>query len=85
MVFLVSARYVDGFRVHLCFDSGEEAVVDLHDAVFSYEAARPLRSPEIFAHFHLTSWPTLAWDCGFDLAPEYLYELATGKKPAWAE
>jgi len=29
-------------------------------------------------------WPTLAWDCGFDLAPEYLYELATGKRPSWA-
>jgi hypothetical protein len=84
MVRLVRARHAGDFRVELAFDSGEEAVVDLHDAVFSFPAAAPLRTPEAFARFHLDGWPTLAWDCGFDLAPEYLYELATGKRPAWA-
>ena len=85
MVFLSSARYVDDYRVLLSFDSGEESVVDLREAIFSFKAAEPLRSPEAFACFHLDGWPTLAWDCGFDLAPEYLYELATGKRPMWAQ
>ncbi|MEI6875261.1 MAG: DUF2442 domain-containing protein [Spirochaetota bacterium] len=44
-----------------------------------------MRNPEAFATFHLDEWPTIVWDCGFDLSPEYLYELATGKRPAWAE
>jgi hypothetical protein len=37
------------------------------------------------ATFQLDEWPTIVWDCGFDLSPEYLYELATGKRPTWAE
>jgi len=38
-----------------------------------------LRNPEAFSHFYLDSWPTLAWDCGFDVDPESLYFRATGK------
>lgn len=41
--------------------------------------AEPLRNPEAFSHFYLDSWPTLAWDCGFDVDPESLYFRATGK------
>jgi hypothetical protein len=36
------------------------------------------------AQFHLDSWPTLAWDCGFDVSPESLYERVVGK-PALRE
>jgi hypothetical protein len=27
----------------------------------------------------------LAWKCGFDLSPEYLYELLTGSVPVWSQ
>jgi len=30
--------------------------------------------------FFLDSWPTLAWECGFDISPESLYLRVTGKK-----
>jgi hypothetical protein len=40
-----------------------------------------LLDPERFRNFYLDEWPTLAWSCGFDVAPETLYELATGKSP----
>jgi hypothetical protein len=32
-----------------------------------------------FAKFFLDEWPTLTWNCGFDLDAEFLYELAIGK------
>jgi hypothetical protein len=44
-----------------------------------YPIAEPLQDPEAFSHFYLDSWPTLAWDCGFDVDPESLYFRATGK------
>ena len=85
MIDLVSASYAGDYRVDVVFNTGEKAIVDLHDVIFKFKAAEPLRSPEAFATFHLDEWPTIVWDCGFDLSPEYLYELATGKRPAWAE
>jgi len=33
-----------------------------------------LKDTRVSAKFYLNSWPTLAWDCGFDIAPETLYE-----------
>jgi len=81
---ITEARYAGGHRVELSFDTGERAVVDLTEIVYRYAAATPLRDPVQFAGFQLDDWPTLAWPCGFDVAPETLYKLATGKQPAWA-
>jgi hypothetical protein len=83
IVDIVEARYVDGFRIWLKFNTGESGVVDLHDLVFRYRVAEPLRNIDEFKRFYLDSWPTLAWECGFDLAPETLYERATGKSHIW--
>ncbi len=77
-VYLVEAKYVADYRVFLRFNTGESGEVDLKDLIFKYEAAEPLRDPEQFANFFLDSWPTLAWECGFDVAPESLYYRLTG-------
>ncbi len=82
IVTVQEARLAGEYRVWLKFSSGE---VDLKDLVFKYAAAAPLRDVEQFRQFHLDSWPTLAWDCGFDVSPETLYERLAGKAPAWAE
>ena len=81
---ITKAHYEGEYRIRISFDIGESGIVDLRDDIFRYRAAEPLRSPESFARFRLDEWPTIAWDCGFDLAPEYLYERVTGKSPAWA-
>ena len=73
-VYLEEATYMGGFRVFLRFNDGKSGTIDLKDTVHTHAAAAPLRNPESFSHFHLDSWPTLAWDCGFDVAPETLYE-----------
>ena len=85
MISVKSARHVKDHLVSIEFSDGASGVIDLRDVVNQYEAARELRDPAKFAQFQLDEWPTLAWPCGFDLAPEYLYELLTGSAPAWSE
>ena len=76
---IVDARYVKYYQIFLKFNTGENGEVDLRDLVYKYAKAEPLRNPEVFSNFYLDSWPTLAWDCGFDVDPELLYFMATGK------
>ncbi len=73
-VYLENAEYVGDFKVHLQFNDGKSGEIDLKDTIYEHDVASVLRDPREFAKFHLDSWPTLAWDCGFDLAPESLYE-----------
>lgn len=76
---ILEASYVRDYRVFLKFNTGESGEVDLRDLVHKYKIAQPLQDPEMFSRFHLDSWPTLVWDCGFDVDPEWLYFRATGK------
>ncbi|MDD5676056.1 MAG: DUF2442 domain-containing protein [Chitinivibrionales bacterium] len=73
------ARYVQDYRIWIEFSTGESGEADLKELVFKFPIATSLRDPVKFAKFHLDEWPTLAWDCGFDVDPEYLYEIVTGK------
>lgn len=83
MIMLVEASYCGDYSLKLSFDTGESSVVDFLPIIKKYPQATPLLQIEEFRQFHLDSWPTIVWDCGFDLSPEYLYELATGNGPAW--
>lgn len=85
MPVIIEAAPAGDFRISLVFDTGERGVADLRETVNRYAAAAPLRDPAEFAKFELDEWPTISWPCGFDVAPERLYELATGKSPVWAE
>lgn len=78
-VYISEARYIRDFKVFLRFNTGESGEVDLKETVFKYEVATPLHDPKVFSEFYLDSWPTLAWKCGFDIAPESLYFMVTGK------
>lgn len=78
-IYLAEAHYIEDFRIFLKFNTGESGEADLKETVFKYDAAKPLRNPKVFSKFYLDSWPTLAWECGFDVAPESLYFMVTGK------
>ena len=80
MVYLQSAEYLSDYKIVLVFNTGEQGVVDLADMPSLFKAAKPLEDLAVFQAFFLDEWPTLAWPCGFDLAPEMLYERVTGKK-----
>jgi len=79
-IYVVEARYIEDFTVFLKFNTGEAGQADLRDIVYKYSIAKPLRDTVNFKNFYLDSWPTLAWDCGFDIAPESLYLRVIGKK-----
>ncbi|MFH0921933.1 MAG: DUF2442 domain-containing protein [Fibrobacterota bacterium] len=77
---IVEARYIADYRIWLKFNTNETGEVDLRELIFSHHAAESLRDPGKFSKFHLDSWPTLAWDCGYDVDPESLYMRVTGKQ-----
>ena len=73
-VYLEKAKYVKDYKVSVTFNDGKTGEVDLEDIINKYAIAAPLRDLTKFSKFYLDSWPTIAWDCGFDIAPEALYE-----------
>ena len=73
MVYVEEARYLDGYRLWLRFSTGDSGEVDLSDLVANEPAAAPLRDTALFSAFFLDPWPTVAWACGFDVAPEALF------------
>jgi hypothetical protein len=83
MIEVSEAKYQEGYKIWIKFNTGESGVVDLFDLVQKYKVAEPLLDTNEFKKFYLDGWPTLAWSCGFDLAPESLYERATGKRVEW--
>ena len=83
IVTITAADYLDGYRLHLHFNTGESGEVDLQDIIIKYNAASPLRDIARFKAFKLDEWSTVVWDCGFDVSPETLYERATGKRVDW--
>jgi hypothetical protein len=79
-VYVLEAQYIRDFTVCLKFNTGEAGEADLKDIIYKYKNAETLRDPVNFKNFYLDNWPTLAWDCGFDISPESLYFKVTGKK-----
>jgi len=77
---LQSAQHAGDYRVRLRFDDGIEAVIDLESELWG-EVFEPLRDPARFREFRVDpELRTLVWPNGADLAPEHLYELASGAR-----
>jgi len=80
--YLTDAKHLGGFRFRVRFNTGDEGDIDLRQTLIEapgdlgrlFEADR-----EAVRNFYLDPWPTLAWKCGYDIAPEYLYELFTAQ------
>lgn len=80
-------EYVEGYRLRLAFSTGEIAELDLQEHILAspYPEAKPLRKLDEFRRFFLDSWPTVAWESGYDIAPERLYEMAMAASPATSQ
>lgn len=85
IVFLTAATYVANYRIQVSFNTGETAIVDFESLIQSDPLASTLTELAKFKDFYLDPWPTLAWQCGYDIAPETLYFMATGKSPNWVK
>ena len=77
---VTDAKYVDTFRVHIWFNNGQDAEIDLSQSLDG-PIFQPLQDIEYFKSFVIEGH-TLAWPNGADFAPEYLRSLA--KSNAWA-
>lgn len=75
-IYLLEAQHIKDFNIEITFSTKEKKTVNLKNIVMKYEQAKELRNIENFKHFYLDDWPTLAWNNGFDISPDYLYELS---------
>jgi len=74
MLEVTSAQYVEGYKIRLRFNNGEEGVVDLKDSLWG-PMFEPLRDPSAFKRFTVSDvLHTVCWENDADLAPEFLYE-----------
>ena len=73
---LESAKYVDGYTIHVKFADGTEGDVDLKPELWG-EVFEPLKDLDVFQRFELDEeLNTVTWSSGADLAPEFLYQAA---------
>lgn len=80
-VYLKRAEYLGDYKVFLEFNDGKKGSVDCKDIIDKYPIAAPLKNSKAFSAFYLDTWPTLAWKCGFDIAPETLHEICEQVHP----
>ena len=76
--YLKDAKHKKDFKFWVRFNTGEEGEIDLKEILLNAPGEmgdRFKNHPEEVHNFYLDPWPTLAWECGFDIAPERLYEL----------
>lgn len=71
---VTDAKYVEGHRVHVWFNDGTSARIDLSESLDG-PIFEPLRDVEYFRSFSITGH-TLVWPNGADFAPEYLHSLS---------
>ena len=73
---IISARYVNGYRIEVKFNDGREGVADLSESLAG-RVFKPLQDLDLFQQFEVDAeLGTLRWINGADFAPEYFYFLA---------
>ncbi|MEX0717278.1 MAG: DUF2442 domain-containing protein [Planctomycetaceae bacterium] len=79
LIHVTNAEYVADHRLHLWFNDGASAEVDLSD-VLEGDIFAPLKDITFFQEFRLEGH-TVVWPNGADFAPEYLHRLAHSPAP----
>lgn len=75
MLEVVSAHYLDGFKLRLSFSNGDSGIVDLADALWG-PVFEPLKDPALFRRFRVSPvLRTICWENDADFAPEFLHKL----------
>jgi hypothetical protein len=71
---VIDARYLHDYVIWIKFNDGTEGEVDLKDELYG-EVFMPLKDVENFKSFRVDPvLGTIVWDCGVDLAPEFLHD-----------
>lgn len=77
---IIALEVLEGYRLALTFDDGEQGVVDLTHLAGKGEFAA-WNDMEAFRSVHIGPYGELAWGEDIDLCPDALYLEATGKQP----
>jgi len=82
---VIEARYLGGYRLEVRFDNGRMGVVDFSDRIKRGGVYSRLSDVEFFKSVQINhELGVLSWAGGIDVAPETLYNEATGEPlPAW--
>jgi len=71
---VMEARYIGGHVVWLRFRDGTTGEIDLK-SVLRGPVFEPLHDPGVFSQFTIHPlFHTLVWECGADIAPEFLHD-----------
>jgi hypothetical protein len=79
-IYLLDAKYKKDFIIEVKFNTQEIKQINLKNVIYKYKQAQSLRDVNNFKNFYLDDFPTLAWENGFDLSPNWLYDLAKHNK-----
>ena len=85
---VVSAKYLDGYRLAVTFEDGKSGVVDLEPHLRRAPVFRRLLDRQAFKDFHINrDFGVICWKDDLDIAPGTLYAeaTATGKTARVAE
>jgi hypothetical protein len=79
---VVSARYLDGYRLAVTFKDGKSGVVDLEKHLRGAAVFKRLLDVQAFRDFHINpDFGVICWGNDLDIAPETIYSEATGARP----
>jgi hypothetical protein len=82
---LIEAQQLDGYTVHVRFEDGTTADVDLSYLLDYGGVFEPLRDPAYFAQLRANAEAgTIVWPNDADIAPETLYAHAHAQQHATA-
>ena len=84
---IVSARYLNGYRIELTFENGRSGVVDFTKFIGRGGAFSRLSDLDFFKRFQVNEeLGVITWGEEIDIAPEIIYSEATGEPlPHWMQ
>ena len=84
---VISAKYIDGYKIELIFDDGKKGIVDLSRYLKRGGVFERFKNIEFFKNFTVNKeLGIIAWQDELDVSPETLYCEATGSPlPTWVE
>jgi hypothetical protein len=84
---ILEAHYIAEYKIYLKFANGKFGVADLEKFTQKSGVFAKLRELDYFKNFHLDpELNVLTWENEVDIAPETLYQEATGEPlPTWTE
>ena len=77
---VIKINYRHSYIFHVVFDAGVSGDADFHEYIEKGPIFAPIKSKDLFIKRAVIEGGTISWPNGADVAPETLYEKASGNK-----